>query len=85
MAPVLPTGACIHRHAGVNLQYHFFIWVKEKDTEGAHLVWDAAGFWHTGNDSHSSDDALYGGVIGGTRQLSKKRKAITETAFNKMI
>ena len=71
LAPALSTGAGIHRHAGVNLQDHVPAWIEEEDAEGAHLLWDAARFGDAGDDSHGSDDALDGGVIGGTHHLRK--------------
>lgn len=70
-APALSTGTGIHRHAGVNLQHHIPVRVEEKNAEGTHLLWDAARFGDTGDDSHSSDDALDGGVIGRTHHLRK--------------
>lgn len=70
-APALSTGAGIHRHAGVNLQHHIPVWVEEENAEGAHLLWNAAWLWDARDNSHSSDDALDGGVIGRTHHLRK--------------
>ena len=69
MAPALPTGTRIHRHAGVNLEDHVPVWVQEKHGERTHLLWYAAWFRDTGDDSYSSDDTLDSGMIGGPRHL----------------
>ncbi|KAG7226487.1 hypothetical protein INR49_003807 [Caranx melampygus] len=56
----LPTGTRIHRHAGVNLENHIPVWVEEEHAERAHLLWNAARFRDSGDNSHGSDDALDG-------------------------
>lgn len=71
MSPALPTGTCIHRHARVNFEHHIPVQVEEKYAERTHLLRYAARFGNTGDNSHSSDDALDGGVIGWTHHLRK--------------
>lgn len=65
----LPTGTGIHRHAGVNLQHHIPACIEEKNAEGTHLLWNAARLGDARDDSHRSDDALDGGVVGRTHHL----------------
>lgn len=70
----LPTSARVHGHAGVNLQHHVPVGVQEENAEGAHLLWDAARLRDAGDDSHSSDDALDGGMIRWSDHLGNRRQ-----------
>lgn len=67
----LPTGAGIHRHAGIHLEHHVLAGVEEEDAEGIHVFWDAAGLRDARDDSHCSDNTLDGGVVGRMHQLRK--------------
>lgn len=71
VSSALSTGTGIHRHAGINLQHHIPVWIEEKNTEGTHLLGNAAWFRDARDDSHSSDDALDGGMVGRAHHLKK--------------
>lgn len=59
----LSTGTRIYSHVGVDFQHHVFIFIKEEDAEGRHLLWDTAWLRNAWDDAHCPHYALDGGVV----------------------
>lgn len=79
----LPAGARLDGHIGVNLEHWVPGVILEKHSQGTHFFWNTTGFWNARDDSHSSDYALNGGVVGGPHHLKrtevKTRLAVVQT------
>lgn len=70
----LSTGARIYSHVGVDFKHYVFVFIKEEDAEGRHLLRDTAWLRNAGDNAHCPHYALDGGMVRGLQSLKQRNK-----------
>lgn len=73
---LLSAGTGLHCHVGINLEHDVLVFIKEQNAERRHLFWDATWFRNAGYHTHSTYDALDGGMVGWLQWLKKMKAMI---------
>lgn len=77
----LSTGTRIYSHVGVDFKHYIFVFIKEKDAEGRHLLRDTAWLRNAWDNAHCPHYALDGGMVRGLQSLKQRTKKGLMTFF----